>query len=125
MLGAKNFEIVRDFLAQHGLLGQAHDFLMASGQLQKLLYKEEIEVLLRTPGLGGFQLLDLHDFPGQGTALIGVLDPFWNPKPYVTAKQFHRFCGPVVPLARSPVASGPVISSSRPPLTCRSLAVAT
>ena len=98
MLEPKNFEIVRDFLEQHGLLGQAHDFLMASGQLQTLLYKEEIEVLLRTPDLGGFQLLDLHDFPGQGTALVGVLDPFWNPKPYVTAEQFRRFCGPGVPL---------------------------
>jgi hypothetical protein len=100
VLEAKNFEIVRDFLAQHGLLGQARDFLMASGQFQTLLYKEEIEVLLRTADLGGFQLLDLHDFPGQGTALVGVLDPFWNPKPYVTAGQFRRFCGPVVPLAR-------------------------
>ena len=60
---------------------------MASGKLQALLYKEEIEVILRTPGLGGFQLLDLHDFPGQGTALVGVLDPFWNPKAYVTAEE--------------------------------------
>ena len=80
MLEAKNFEIVRDFLQSHGLLHQARDFLMASGALQTLLYKEEIEVMLRTPGLGGFQLLDLHDFPGQGTALIGVLDPFWEPE---------------------------------------------
>lgn len=100
VLEAKNFEIVRDFLTQHGLLEQADEFLLGSGELQELLYKEEIEVLLRTPGLGGFQLLDLHDFPGQGTALIGVLDPFWNPKPYVTGREFHRFCGPVVPLAR-------------------------
>ncbi|MHB8955046.1 MAG: discoidin domain-containing protein [Pirellulaceae bacterium] len=100
VLEAKNFEIVHDFLSQHGLLDQAPDFLMASGQLQKLLYKEEIEVMLRTPGFGGFQLLDLHDFPGQGTALIGVLDPFWNPKPYVTAKEFQRFSGAIVPLAR-------------------------
>ncbi len=99
-LQAKNFEIVRDFLKSHKLLSQAREFLMASGALQTLLYKEEIEVLLRTPHLGGFQLLDLHDFPGQGTALIGVLDPFWEPKPYVTAEQFRRFCGPVVPLAR-------------------------
>ncbi len=100
VLQAKNFEIVRDFLQQHKLLDQAQEFLMASGALQTLLYKEEIEVLLRTPGIGGFQLLDLHDFPGQGTALVGVLDPFWNPKPYITAEQFRRFCGPVVPLAR-------------------------
>jgi hypothetical protein len=96
----KNFEIVRDFLQAHGLLHQAEDFLTASGQFQKLLYKEEIEIMLRTPGLGGFQLLDLHDFPGQGTALVGVLDPFWSPKPYVSASEFRSFSGPVVPLAR-------------------------
>ncbi len=100
VLEPKNFEIVRDFLAEHGLLPQAHDFLLASGRLQTLLYKEEVEIMLRSAGLGGFQLLDLHDFPGQGTALIGVLDPFWNPKPYVTAAEFRGFCGPVVPLAR-------------------------
>lgn len=33
---------------------------------------------LRPPGMGGLQLLDLHDFPGQDTALVGVLDPFWR-----------------------------------------------
>ncbi|MCH5376778.1 MAG: discoidin domain-containing protein, partial [Planctomycetes bacterium] len=58
------------------------------------------ESALRTPGLGGFQLLDLHDFPGQGTALVGVLDPFWDSKPYVNPAEFRRFCGPTVPLAR-------------------------
>ena len=52
--------------------------------------------------MGGFALLALQDFPGQGTALVGVLDPFWNQKGYVTPDQFHRFCGPTVPLARLP-----------------------
>ena len=52
--------------------------------------------------MGGFQLLDLHDFPGQGTALVGVLDPFWEGKGYVAPSEFHRFCGPTVPLARLP-----------------------
>jgi hypothetical protein len=79
---------------------QARDFLMASGRLQTLCYKEEIESALRTPGFGGFQLLDLHDFPGQGTALVGVLDPFWDSKPYVGPAEFRRFCGPTVPLVR-------------------------
>lgn len=102
VLKPKNFEIVRDFLEGHGLLHQARDFLMASGRFQALLYKQEIESFLRTPGLGGFQLLDLHDFPGQGTALVGVLDPFWDDKPYITAEQHRRYCGPVVPLARMP-----------------------
>ena len=84
-LKPKNFEIFRDSLAEHGMLDQWRDFLRASGKLQALCYKEEIEAALRTPGIGGFELLDLHDFPGQGTALVGVLDPFWESKGYVTA----------------------------------------
>jgi hypothetical protein len=50
--------------------------------------------------MGGFELLDLHDFPGQGTALVGVLDPFWDDKGYVTAGEYRRFCDSTVPLAR-------------------------
>jgi len=99
-LKAKNFEIFRDSLSAHHLGDLAKDFLMASGRLQVLCYKEEIESALRTPGFGGFELLDLHDFPGQGTALVGVLDPFWDSKGYVTPAEFSRFCGPTVPLAR-------------------------
>ncbi len=102
VLKPKNFEIFRDFLNQNHMGGQARDFLIASGKLQVLCYKEEIESALRTPGFGGFQLLDLHDFPGQGTALVGVLDPFWDSKPYVSPEEFRRFCGPTVPLARLP-----------------------
>lgn len=99
-LRARNFEIFRDSLAAHGLLDQARDFLHASGKLQALCYKEEIESALRTPGMGGFQLLALQDFPGQGTALVGVLDPMWNTKGYIEPADFRRFCGPTVPLAR-------------------------
>jgi hypothetical protein len=50
--------------------------------------------------MGGFQLLDLHDFPGQGTALVGVLDPFWQGKGYVKPEEYRRFCDSTVPLAR-------------------------
>lgn len=100
VLKPKNFEVFRDFLEQKNLLDQAHDFFMASGKLQALCYKEEIESALRTPGFGGFQLLDLHDFPGQGTALVGVLDPFWDSKPYITPGQYRKFCNAIVPLLR-------------------------
>jgi hypothetical protein len=100
VLKAANFEIFRDGLRSRGLLHKAKDFFMASGKLQTLCYKEEIESSLRTPDFGGFQLLDLHDFPGQGTALVGVLDPFWDSKGYVTPEQFRRFSGETVPLAR-------------------------
>ena len=97
---ARNFEIFRDTLKANHLLDQARDFLMASGKLQTLLYKEEIESALRTRGFGGLELLDLHDFPGQGTALVGVLDPFWDSKGYVTPEEYHRFACETVPLAR-------------------------
>jgi hypothetical protein len=100
VLKAKNFEIFRDSLSDNGMGDQAHDFLIASGKLQVLCYKEEIESALRTPGFGGIFLLDLHDFPGQGTALVGVLDPFWEDKGYVTGPEYSRFCNDIVPLAR-------------------------
>ena len=101
-LKPRNFEIFRDLLDAHGLSPFARRFLLASGKLQTLCYKEDIESALRTPGMAGFELLDLHDFPGQGTALVGVLDPFWESKGYVSAAEFARFCGPTTPLARLP-----------------------
>jgi len=100
VLKAKNFEVYREMLKENHMLDQAHDFLMASGKLQTLCYKEDIESALRTKNFGGYQLLDLHDFPGQGTALVGVLDPFWEEKGYVTAQEYHRFSCETVPLAR-------------------------
>ena len=99
-LKPRNFEIFRASLAAHHMLQQAHDFLMASGRLQALCYKEEIESALRTRDMGGFQLLGLSDFPGQGTALVGVLDAFWEKKGYISAEEFRRFCNSTVPLAR-------------------------
>ncbi|MCX6897117.1 MAG: discoidin domain-containing protein [Verrucomicrobia bacterium] len=99
-LKPKNFEIFRDKLKERGMSDLARKFLLASGKLQTLCYKEEIESALRTPGMGGFELLDLHDFPGQGTALVGVLDPFWESKGYVTPQEYSRFCNATVPLAR-------------------------
>lgn len=102
ILKAKNFEIFRDQLQSNCLFYLADSFLLASGKLQALCYKAEIEAALRTPGFGGFQLLDLHDFPGQGTALVGVLNPFWEDKGYITGKEYRRFCNSTVPLVRLP-----------------------
>ncbi|RYZ28704.1 MAG: beta-glucuronidase, partial [Chitinophagaceae bacterium] len=95
---AKNLELFQQDLIDRGMGNQASDFLLASGKLQVLCYKAEIEKALRTPGYAGFQLLGLQDFPGQGTALVGVLNPFWEEKGYITAKEFRRFCNTTVPL---------------------------
>ena len=100
VLKATNFEIFKETLEENHMGAQAGDFLMASGMLQALCYKADIEAALRTPGFAGFQLLQLHDFPGQGTALVGVLDPFFDSKGYISPEAFRRFCSPTVPLAR-------------------------
>lgn len=102
VMSAKNFEIFQDMLKNNGMEVLADSFLMASGKLQTLCYKADIEAALRTKDFGGFQLLGLEDFPGQGTALVGVLDAFYEEKGYVSPEEYSRFCGPTVPLARLP-----------------------
>lgn len=93
-------EAVAKDLEKKRRLDMADDYLTASGLFAKLLYKEEIERTLKTPGFSGFQLLGLRDFPGQSTALVGLLDAFWDGKGIVSAEEFRQFCAPVVPLAR-------------------------
>lgn len=100
VLAAKNFDLVQDDLAARHLLDLAPRFVQATGRHAVLLYKEEIEILMRTPGHAGFSLLDLHDYPGQGTALIGPLDPFWDSKGFVSPEVHRRYCGATVPLLR-------------------------
>ena len=99
---AGNFEIFRDLLRDNGMAPMAEKFLMASGRLQKLCYKYEIERNLRTNDYAGFQLLGLNDYSGQGTALVGVLNVHWREKGYCTASEWREFCSPLVLLARMP-----------------------
>ncbi len=98
VLRARNLEAFRDRLKRHGMLDQAEDFRRASGALSVICYKEDIEAALRTRGFGGFQLLDLQDFPGQGTALVGILDAFMDSKGLITPAKWREFCSETVPL---------------------------
>ena len=98
----KNLEIFQETLKENGMTHLADSFLLASGKLQALCYKADIEAALRTKDFGGFQLLGLYDFPGQGTALVGVLDAFWEEKGYITPEEYNRFCNSTVPLLRVP-----------------------
>lgn len=99
---AKNFEIFRDLLSDNGMASQAEEFLQASGRLQTLCYKYEIERNLRTKDYAGFQLLGLNDYSGQGTALVGVLNVHWQEKGYCTQQEWTQFCSTIVPLAKFP-----------------------
>ncbi len=99
---AKNFDIFADLLRDNGMEDQADKFLKASGKLQTLAYKYDIERNLRTRDYAGFQLLGLNDYSGQGTALVGVLNVMWKEKGYCTSDDWTQFCSPVVPLAKFP-----------------------
>ncbi|MEM6395139.1 MAG: sugar-binding domain-containing protein [Bacteroidota bacterium] len=102
VLEPRNFEIFQETLEENDMGDLADSFLLASGKLQTICYKADIEAAMRTKPFAGFQLLDLHDFPGQGTALVGVLDAFWEEKGYVSPAAFRSFCGPTTLLVRWP-----------------------
>ena len=93
-----NFEIFRRRLAAAGMLSQADDFHKASGLWSVKLYKADIEMELRTKNMAGFQLLDIQDYPGQGSAFVGILDAFMESKGITTANEWHQWCSSVVPL---------------------------
>ena len=104
VLDPLNFKGVKQELEKKGLSDKADDYLKASGYLAAILYKEEIERAMKTAGCSGFQLLDLHDFPGQSTALVGLLDAFWDSKGVTDAATFRQASSPVSPLVRFPKA---------------------
>ncbi len=93
-----NLELYKKRLEEKGMGDQVYDFFKASGALSVLCYRADIETALRTPGFGGFQLLDLQDYPGQGTALVGILDAFMDSKGLITPTEFRQFCDEVVVL---------------------------
>lgn len=93
-----NFEIFRSRLAAAGMLSQADDFHKASGLWSVKLYKADIEMNLRTENMAGFQLLDIQDYPGQGSAFVGILDAFMESKGITTPEEWRQWCSPIVPL---------------------------
>ena len=97
-----NLRLIRERVAQRGLLERWGDYVSASGELSRLCYRAEVEAALATPGLGGISLLGLQDFPGQGTALVGMLNAHLTPKPYAFARpeRFRAFFTGVLPLIR-------------------------
>ena len=85
-----NLEVFRSRLERAGMLDQAEAFHRASGAWALELYKADIEMDLRTRGFGGFQLLDLQDYPGQGSAYVGMLDAFMEQKGFTTPQEWRQ-----------------------------------
>lgn len=98
VLQPRNFEVFRQRLISAGMIDQAYDFFRASGKFAVILYRADIEMNFRTPNIGGFQLLDLQDYPGQGSAFVGILDAFMDSKGLISPMEWRNFCSPVVPL---------------------------
>ncbi len=102
VLQARNYEIFRERLEEKGMSCMAEKFFRCSGALAVQCYKEELEAAMRSEFLSGFQILDIQDFSGQGTALVGILDAFMDSKGFITPEQWRGFCSDRVLLARFP-----------------------
>lgn len=98
----RNYRVFRDRLADANMDSQADDFFKASGAWSAELYRADVEMNLRTPSMAGFQLLDLQDYPGQGTAVVGLLDPFMHSKGLVDAATWRNSCSDLVLLGMLP-----------------------
>lgn len=94
-----NLIAFRDRIRQKGMLGKADQFFRASGRFAALCYKAELETALRSSELAGYQILDLQDFTGQGTALVGILNSMLESKGLVTEEEWREFCSDTVLLA--------------------------
>ena len=99
VLKARNFEVFKERLEEKGMLAQAYDFFYASGKLAVQCYKEELEAAARSSLVAGYQILDLQDFTGQGTALVGILDAFMDSKGLVTPEEWAGYCSDAILLA--------------------------
>ncbi len=97
-----NLEVFKQRLADAGMADEAQDFHRASGLWSVQLYKADIELDMRTHGLAGYQLLDIQDYPGQGSAYVGILDAFMESKGITTPQEWRQWCSPVVPMLAMP-----------------------
>ena len=95
-----NYERIGRVIAERGLQPYTADMALASGRFSALLYKEEIESVMRTPSYGGFQLLGLNDYQGQYISIVGILNDLWKPKGLVEPSEHRNYCNAVVPLLR-------------------------
>lgn len=95
-------ELWKGKMQAKGLKNRCPEYLKYSGALAVQCYQEDIESIIRTEGMSGFQLLSLQDFPGQGTALIGILNSFLEDKGVVTPEEFRQFCNSRMIYAKIP-----------------------
>jgi hypothetical protein len=87
-----NLRLIRKKAESLGLLSVWKQYAEATGELSRIGYREEIEASMRTKEMSGISLLGLQDFPGQGTALVGMMNSHLEAKPFEFAKPEHFSC---------------------------------
>lgn len=104
VLSPENYRHIQKKVIEKGLQSDWKKMVEATGESSLLCYRTEVESALRTEQYSGISLLGLQDFPGQGTALVGMMNTHLEPKPYSFAKpeRFSAFFRDVLPLALLP-----------------------
>lgn len=99
-----NLQLIKNRVEEGGILENWKEYVEATGELSRLAYREEIEAAMRTKDLSGISLLGLQDFPGQGTALVGMMNSHLEPKPFSFAEpgRFAEFFKESMPLVKLP-----------------------
>lgn len=102
VLQARNYQVFEERLISAGMLDQAENFFHDSGKLAAFCYKLELEAAHRSKNLAGYQILDIQDFTGQGTAIVGILNSFMESKGLISNEAWNGFCNYTVLLASFP-----------------------
>ena len=99
-----NLRLIEQKVEERGMMADWAKYVEASGELSRICYREEIEAAMRTEQLSGISLLGLQDFPGQGTALVGMTNSHLEPKPYgfASPEAFRQFFTDRLPLVLLP-----------------------
>lgn len=99
----RNLSNFQSIMEKKGLTNMNETFSKVTARTSAIQYRADIEAALKTTGFGGYQLLSIQDFPGQNTALVGILDSFMDDKDGgFTSDEYKSFNSPVVALARIP-----------------------
>ena len=99
VLSPSNLLELKNHAAENGVLKFNKEFHFASGMQNKMMYKDEIESFMRTPSCRGIHLLGIQDYSGQGEALIGFLDSFYDEKGFWSSEEVLGCFSSMVSLA--------------------------
>lgn len=99
----RNLMNFQSIMEKKGLSDMNETFSKVTARTSAISYRADIEAALKTKAFGGYQLLSIQDFPGQNTALVGILDSFMDDKDGgFTSEEYKSFNSPVTTLAKIP-----------------------